>query len=249
LADATNTRVRLIIQQPGRSELQRATSKEVAIMARKKAAIPRPKVAKLPTVIPNLPTDAGDLYNHCTASLAAFNANSKVWVNLYPSATVAGGYLATLGTALAAPPGPGATEAVNAAAEKVRQNWHLLAKYAQGIVRSGDIEDAGTLVASVLMALSNVGKRRPQPPLAAKPVGTPPTPGTVLLVAVRIPDALSYTFQWSLDGQTWSSVTWGKVRYTLAGLTSGKLYYFRVQAFLRNGTTTSFVGPVPLGVP
>jgi hypothetical protein len=220
-------------------------------MARKKSASPRPKRAKLPTVIPNLPppSEPGELFNHCTASWTEFGANSKVWVNLYPTAPEITANLSALGTALAASPGAGVPEAVSAAAEKVRQNWKTLAQCAQGIVRSGNIADAGTLVASVLMALSNVGHRRPQAPLAAKPVGTPPTPGMVLLVALRIPDALTYIFEWSADGQNWTSVTWGKVRYTLAGLTSGKLYSFRVHAFLRNGTTTSVIGPITMTVP
>jgi hypothetical protein len=210
-------------------------------MSRKRAAPPRPKKAKLPTVIPDLPTDCGELYNHCTASWAGFTASSKLSTGIYPPAATVTTNLAALNTALTAPPGPSTTDAVNAAAEKVRQNWNLLAKYTQGVIRAGDIEDAGTVVASVLMALSNVGRRNPQPPLGVKQ-GT--LSGTMLLVVARILEAVSYTFEWSLDQQTWTAVTWTKVRYTVTGLTSGKLYYFRVQALLRNGTTTNPIGPV-----
>jgi len=216
-------------------------------MGRKRAASPRPRKPRLPTVNANLPPDSPGLYNHCVASWAAFAGNPKLVAAVSPVAAEATENLAALGAALqVAPGGPAVTEAIQANAEKVRQSWHLLAKYTQAFVRSGDIEDAGTIVASVLMTLSNVGKRHLQAPLTATP-GT--APGTALLVVLRVMDALLYTYEWSVDEVNWTAGTWNKVRYTVTGLTSGKTYYFRVTAYLRNNTTTSPVGPVHLTMP
>jgi hypothetical protein len=92
---------------------------------------------------------------------------------------------------------------------------------------------------------SQQGKRGPKPPIAAKHGATS---GTVLVSVLAIAHALSYAFEWSLDQATWSSMTWGRTRVTIAGLTPGKVYWFRVQAFLRSGTTTDPLPAVSLMV-
>jgi hypothetical protein len=43
-------------------------------------------------------------------------------------------------------------------------------------------------------------------------------------------------------------MTWGKTRLVITGLTPGKVYWFRVRAFLRSGTTTDPVSAVSLMV-
>jgi hypothetical protein len=86
-------------------------------------------------------------------------------------------------------------------------------------------------------------RRQPKPPLAAEPGATT---GTVKAAALAILGALVYTFEWSLDQQSWTSATTRKCSYLVTGLTPGKLYYFRVKAFLRDDTTTDYVATVSL---
>jgi len=88
------------------------------------------------------------------------------------------------------------------------------------------------------------GTRKPKPPLAVKQRMS----GTVTVAALAILNALTYDWEWSVDQATWATTTTGAANATLTGLTPGKTYYFRVRAFLRDGTETAYVGPISLMV-
>ena len=121
----------------------------------------------------------------------------------------------------------------------------LLALLLSGYVRKGNVVDAATLATSVLMRLSNVGKRRPKPPLDVKPG----TSGTAKAVALSVLSAILYQFEWSTDQTTWTTGTSHKVTLPITGLTSGKKYWFRVKAYLRDDTWTDYLATVDLVIP
>ena len=83
----------------------------------------------------------------------------------------------------------------------------------------------------------------PKPPIQAKRAATS---GSAIVILLAVAQTLIYTYEWSLDQVTWQSMTAGHTRVTIAGLTPGKLVWFRARAFLRNGTTTDPVGIVNL---
>jgi hypothetical protein len=112
----------------------------------------------------------------------------------------------------------------------------LLGKYVESVLRAGPAEDAPAIISSVLMFESQVGKRAPKSPLAAKEGATS---GVVLLVALAVPSALVYYWELSVDQVTWSAASQtAPARTTIAGLTPGKVYYFRFHAFRRDGGMT-----------
>src|SRR5262249_31145189 len=137
--------------------------------------------------------------------------------------------LTMLGAALQAATSNGTADvaAVKTAAIKVRSLWAVLAKYAQMVLRTMPVEDTATILAGVLMYKSDAGAHRPKPPLAAKHGATS---GTVVVAALAILRAVFYTFEWSADQQVWSTVTSAQARITITGLTSAKVYWFRVRA-------------------
>jgi hypothetical protein len=194
----------------------------------------------------HLPKDDEQLFTHCSAGWSAMKADTAH----FPSPPVADRLdtaLTELGLALTAAATGGPTEkaAVKTAAIKVRGLWSELAKYAQSVLRTLPVEDTLPILANVLLYKSDAGAHRPKPPLAAKHGATS---GNVLVVALAIARSLTYTFEWSLDQVAWSTTIAGETRTTITGLMSGKVYWFRVRAFLRDGTTTDYVGPVSLVV-
>jgi hypothetical protein len=142
---------------------------------------------------------------------------------------------------LAANGGKVENDAVRTAATKVRALWGQLAKYARLALRALPIEETPPILAGVLMAQSHQGQHKPKPPIDAVHGAVS---GLMIVTVLAIAHALHYTFEWSLDQQNWSSLTQGKTRAIIDGLTPGKVYWFRVRALLRNGTTTDPVGPI-----
>jgi hypothetical protein len=213
-------------------------------MARKASGVPKQKPPRPLNVATHLPSDDEQLFTHCSAGWEAVKADPAhfpappVTAELDPALT-------TLGTALKAAPNGAPTDkaAVKTAAVKVRNLWGQLAKYVQTCLRAMPVEDTLPILANVLMYKSDVGAHAPKPPLAAK---HGPTSGTAVVTALAILHALTYGFEWSLDQLTWSTTTSGQARTTFTGLAPGKMYWFRVRAFLRDGTTTDYVHPVSL---
>src|SRR5262249_37187996 len=140
--------------------------------------------------------------------------------------------LVTLSSALEA--APGGTEAQKqapyAAATAVGLLWAQIATFVQGALRTVPPANIPPILASILMYASKSGARTPKAPLAA---AHGDTSGSVKLVALAIAGALSYEWEWSLDNLSWSTSRTGEANTTLSGLTPGKMYYFRVRAFLR----------------
>ncbi len=136
-------------------------------------------------------------------------------------------------------------KAVGALAKKVRQALGRLCGYVESVVRNLPLDQAPALVASVLMHISAVGTRKPKAPLEVDDEGAPS--GTVYLIALAILSAVHYAWEWSQDGQNWLvGLTTGQAHATAAGLTPGKLYYFRVHALLRDGTMSTYTPTVEL---
>jgi hypothetical protein len=195
-------------------------------------------------VATRLSTDDAQLYNDCSAGWAGVKADPTHFPSP-PSAAEMDASLTELGSALKVEGTGGTTEkeSVRTAASKVRGLWAQIAKYVQVCLRKIPIEETPPILASVKMFRSRAGTHKPKPPLRAT---HGPTSGSVILVALAIVHALTYDWEWSIDQQTWQSTTTGKTRATVFGLTPGKLYWFRVRAFLRDGTTTDWVASVDL---
>jgi hypothetical protein len=216
-------------------------------MVRKKSGVPKQKPPKLLTVAAHLPKDPQELYTHCSASWAAIKADPTDFATPYPPGSQVEADLAALLKALQAVESGGTIEttAVRGAAAKVRQDFQMLVKYVQGVLRAGAIENAPGILANILMYVSNVGQRKPKAPFA---VEQPPgmASGSVHVIALAVLTALTYGWEVSLDQQTWSVTTTGQSHAVLTGLTPGKTYYFRFRAFRRNGTQTDYSVIVPL---
>jgi hypothetical protein len=206
---------------------------------RKKKSVSATNAAMGPRVATHLPVDPQGLYTHCTASWAAIKADPAHFPSPYPPAAQVDEHLQALGLALTAAEsgGPVETAALYAAAGKVREDFTMLGKYVQSSVRNGAVQDASVILANVLMYESKVGKRSPKPELQAK---DGPGSGEVLLIALAVASALVYTWEWSLDQQSWTmAAQTGRANTLVAGLTPGKVYYFRFRVFKRDETTTS----------
>jgi hypothetical protein len=173
------------------------------------------------------------------ASWTIIKADTAHFATPFPSVAVMDGCVETLDSALASLEDgvAGAQAAVETAAREVRHNYGLLAGYVGSIARTMPPAQGAALIESVLMYVSAVGKRAPKGPLSVK---EGPTVGVVLFIAAAIPDAVQYTYEYSVDNLSWTvGVQAAKTRASLSGLTAGKPYYFRMVAFLRNGTTTN----------
>jgi hypothetical protein len=208
-------------------------------MARRKGTAPRARAPACLHVATKLPTDNGAMCTQIDASWTLIKANPGQFPTPFPTASVMDGCIQTLDSALtsAEAGAAGSQAAVEAAAKDARHNYGLLAGYVGSIARTMPPEQGAALIESVLMSVSAVGQRAPKGPLSVK---EGPIAGMVLFIAAAIDQAMQYTYQYSTDNLTWTvGVQSAKTRASLSGLTVGKLYYFRMVAFLRDGTTTN----------
>ncbi len=213
-------------------------------MARKATGVPNEKPPTPLIIAEHLPRDPAQLVNHVEAGWTAMKLDTTHFPS--PPATKAlDDALANLAAALKAGPNgaPADTAAVTAAATAVRELWGLNARYAQTALRALPVEQVPPILASVMLYRSQKGSKAPKPPIQAK---RGRASGSALVILLAVAQSLTYTYEWSLDQVTWQSMTSGKTRVTIAGLTSAKLYWFRARAFLRDGTTTDPVGLVDL---
>ncbi len=212
-------------------------------MARQKKSGSAPKRTKQKrtNVASRLPRSPQPLYTRCTAIWQAVKADTTHFASPYPPATQIEGDLGTLGTALQAAEGgdSAAKAAVLAAAQKVRQDFRQLREYVQGVLQGLPPEEVPPILAAILLYESMVGIRAPKPPLAIKQGLS----GSVILYALAIVGALTYEWDLSADqGVTWTVFgKTGQAQITITGLTPGKVYYFRFNAFQRDGTSTEYV--------
>jgi hypothetical protein len=215
-------------------------------MPRKASGIPKERPPRPLSIAEHLPADPVELNVHCAAGWTAMKADAQHFPSP-PATAEMDTALTALDAALKAQPNGShaQTAAVTAAATTVRGLWTLNSAYAQKVLRTLPVEQVPPILANVLLYQSQRGKKGSKPPIAAK---HGPNSGTVLVTVLAIAQALSYAFEWSADQTTWSSMTWPRTRVTIAGLTPGKVYWFRVQAFLRSGTTTDPLPAVSLMV-
>ena len=218
--------------------------KEENAMTRQASGVPQEKPPTPLIIAEHLPTDPAALGNHVEAGWAAMKADTAHFPAPPATATLDTA-LTNLGNALKAAPngGPTDTATVKEAATVVRELWGLNARYAQTALRALPVEQVPPILANVLLYRSQTGKRGPKPPIQAKRAATS---GSAIVILLAVARMLFYTYEWSVDQVTWQSLTAGRTRVTIAGLTPGKLYWFRARAFLRDGTTTDPVGLVEL---
>ena len=202
-----------------------------------KSSSPKKKT-KGPRIALRLPTDPHELYTRGVAIWNAIKADTTHFPTTFPPAAVVEGDLKGLGDALQAAEGgnPSQKVAVEVAAAKVRGTLELLGKVVQSVVRAGPIEEAPALISNVLMYESNLGKRSSKPELAVRDSSIS---GTVQLIALAVASAASYSWEYSLDQETWTvGAQTAQARSTIAGLRLGQLHYFRVRALKRDGLIT-----------
>ena len=213
-------------------------------MARKASGVPKEKAPTPLIIAEHLPKAPTDLENHVNAGWTAMKADTTHFP-APPATSELDAALTGLGSALKTVPNGAATDtaAVRAAATTVRELWGLNARYAQKVLRALPVEQVPPILANVMLYASQAGRKPPKPPIQAKRGATS---GSALVIVLAVANTLTYTYEWSLDQVTWQSTTSGHARVTIPGLTSGKLYWFRARAALRNGTTTDPVGLVDL---
>ena len=121
----------------------------------------------------------------------------------------------------------------NAKAGRVAQNIDHWVDYVQGVASTqASPAEAIAIILSAGFSVRRKGKHA-KPPLAAR-YGH--VSGEVLLVALAIAGAGAYDWEYSLDQQTWIVVPQTtKARTTIAGLTLGQVYAFRMRALTTKG--------------
>jgi hypothetical protein len=215
-------------------------------MPRKKSGIPRKQRPKDTSVAAHLPITPDELQPHVATTCTALSADTR-FAALKPQVDTTVTDNGTLATALQAAKngGPVALEALVEADKAVRDDVKALVPGVQKILRGLPPDAVPGILAAILMYASHVGERPPKPPLAAKDVKGAAA-GTALLVALAIASTLYYEYEWSLDQTTWTFAgKGGTTRFTITGLTPGKAYWFRVTAFLRDGTSQQHITGAP----
>jgi len=208
---------------------------------RKSGSAPKRTKQKRTNVASLLPRSPQPLYTRCTAIWQAVKADTVHFTTPYPPAAQIEGDLTALGTALQTAEGgdSAAKAAVVPAAQKVRQDFRQLREYVQGVLQGLPPEQVLPILVAILLYESKVGLRAPKPPLAIKQ-GT--QSGSVILDALAVLGALTYQWEYTTDQATWTVFgRTGQAHVTIPGLTPGKVYYFRVNAFMRDATSTEYV--------
>jgi hypothetical protein len=216
-------------------------------MPRRKSGVSKqeePKPLTLAAHLPGTPEELQPRVATMTTELAA----DKRFAALAPEVTQTQTDNTALGNAIVAATNGGEieTRAVSKADTQVRQDVRELVPKVQGILRGLAPAEVPGILATLLLYQSHIGQRPPKAAIAAQdPKGG--ASWSVLLVALAIAGALYYEYDWSTDQATWVAAgKSGKSRFLVQGLTPGKQYWFRVSAFLRDGTTTQ---PVVIAKP
>jgi hypothetical protein len=205
----------------------------------KKSGSPKKK-PKATHVALYLPREVLALYARCMAIWTAMKADQVHFPSPYPSPNEIDADLAALFDALQEVEGGGqaAKTALLVAERKVRQTFELLGKYAQSVVRAGPAEDAPATIGGVLMYESNLGNR---PAKAELEVRQGVTSGVVSLIALAVASATGYFWESSVDQVTWTAGSpTSQASGSIAGLTPGKVYYFRFRALTRDEGLTEY---------
>jgi hypothetical protein len=123
-------------------------------------------------------------------------------------------------------------EARTAAKQGVLDKMDQVKAYVNGVIEKLPPDQANAAIESAGLR-ARKRTTRTKPPLAASFGGLS---GTVLLMALAAARVATYTFEYSMDQKTWTACpNVMKCKTTVAGLTVGGTYYFRVQALTRKG--------------
>jgi hypothetical protein len=126
----------------------------------------------------------------------------------------------------------GAVETRNAQLVVVRSDLENLRTYVQTVAHAANPSNAEAIIQGAGMAVRK-STLHDKAALAVKP-GT--VSGTVNLAAKAAAKHAAYTWQYSTDQKTWTSLPQTmKAKAGVAGLASGTVYYFRVQALTTTG--------------
>jgi hypothetical protein len=212
-------------------------------MRRKKIGAQKPPQPQHTTVALDLPASPVELQPHVATMLTELGNDqrfSSLATQIAQAKTDNGNLLIAIGAAT----NGGTIEhgKMLAAAEAVRQDMRTLRPLVQGVLRTLPPDQVPAILATLLMQQSKVGTRHPQPPLRF----TQGPSGSALLKTLRILAAVVYYWETSVDGANFT--VYGKSHkphVTVAGLTPGKQYWFRVSSFLRDDTTSPYlvIGP------
>jgi hypothetical protein len=125
----------------------------------------------------------------------------------------------------------GTTQARNARKLKVKEDLMHLRDYVQSVVeKQPSSRDAAALIESAFMSV----RKTIHPSKAELSARNTGVSGTVRLNAKAVAHSAIYYWQYSLDQQTWTSVTETmQARTMIADLTLPATYYFRFRAFTR----------------
>ena len=120
----------------------------------------------------------------------------------------------------------GAVETRNARLAVVRTDLDNLRSYVQGVAAQASPSDAEAIIESAGLTIRKVTARS-KPALAAKQGSVS---GTVTIAAKAVAKRAVYTWEYSTDQKTWTSVPQTIQSKTgVAGLAAATTYYFRVQ--------------------
>jgi hypothetical protein len=126
----------------------------------------------------------------------------------------------------------GAVETRNAKLEVVKGDLENLRSYVQTVADAANPTNAAAIIESSGMNLRAVTL----PDKSALKVRQGLVSGAVLLMAKAAGRRATYTWQYSSDQKTWTTLPQTlEAKTSLSGLTSATTYYFRVQALLRTG--------------
>ena len=127
----------------------------------------------------------------------------------------------------------GAVEARNAKLLVVVGDLVNLKNYVQTTVATATPADAESIIQSAGMSVRKT-RLHDKPALEAKQGSVT---GTVNLIAKAAGKSAAYSWQYSTDQKTWTSVPQTlRSKAGVSGLTAGTTYYFRVQPLTRTGT-------------
>jgi hypothetical protein len=129
----------------------------------------------------------------------------------------------------------GAVETRNARLAVVRTDLDNLRSYVQGVAAQASPSDAEAIIESAGLTIRKVTARN-KPALAAKQGSVS---GTVTIAAKAVAKRAVYTWEYSTDQKTWTTLPETfQAKTGVSGLTAATTYYFRVQSMTKEGLGT-----------
>jgi hypothetical protein len=165
---------------------------------------------------------------------SAIGANSASFPTPNPSLATFQADVAALVTAetAALSRAKGAVETRNAKLAVVKNDLELIKTYVQSVADAAVPTDAEAVIQNAGMTLRKVTLHDK----AALNAEQGSVSGTVVLMAKAVAKRAAYSWQYSTDQKTWTSVPPTiQAKTGVSGLTSGALYYFRMQPLTPTG--------------